>query len=231
MARLSSTNPFLFIGKPVKDEYGRQIGRVASFMVSPNGRVKGVFVEHGNGEFFHYPSNHFRTDDNDVVLMSPTNLRARTLCEEMPLIYRKDQALSGLLEKKRISSEMFNSIHKSFENALNQLKTDAQNILENLDKHVVRCNQQIKELRLAMLHLEIEHEIDKIDEKSYQTSMEMIQEGLKRAEAEKSDLEATRNKLSNMLSGRKAQTETESALMLPEPPVVVHVKNLSKPGS
>jgi hypothetical protein len=217
-----STNPFLFVGKPVRDEYGRQIGRVASFMVSLNGRVNGVLVARGDGEFFRYPSSQFIMNDDGVTLLSPTKQRAETLCDEMPLICLKNQALSGLLERKKISSEMFNSLHENFENALNQLKADAQTTLENLDKEVVRCSQQVIELRLAMLHLEVKHEIGEIDEKSYQTAIEMLQERLKRAEAEKGDLEAIRNKLSNMLSEKTSQTETEKktplALMLPEPP-------------
>jgi len=88
----------------------------------------------------------------------------------MPLIWRKDQALNELVEKKRIPPEMFDGLHKNFENALNQLKADAQTTLENLDKKVVRCGLHVTELRLAMLHLEIEHEIGEIDEKSYQTA-------------------------------------------------------------
>lgn len=222
-----STNPFLFVGKPVRDEYGRQIGRVASFIVSLNGRVNRVLVARGDGEFFRYPSNQFITDDDSVTLLSPTKQRAKTLCDEMPLVYLKDQALNGLLERKKVSSEMFNTLHRNFENALNQLKADAQTTLENLDKHFVRCGQCVIELRLAMLHLEVEHEIGEIDEKSYQTAMEMMQESLKRAEAEKGDLEAIRNKLSNTLLENITQTETEkkpppAALMLPEPTVMVN---------
>jgi len=229
----SSTNLFLFVGKPVRDEYGRQIGRVASFMLSLSGRVDGVLVERGDGEFFCYSSNHFMTDDDGVTLLLPTKQRAKTLCDEMPLIWRKDQALSELLGKKKIPSEMFDDLHKNFENTLNQLKADAQSILEDLDKEVVKCRQYVIELRLAMLHLEVQHEIGEIDEKSYQTAIEMLQESLKRAEAEKGDLEAIRNKLSNMLLEKTSQTETEkktppAALMLPEPPVMVNVRNLDK---
>jgi hypothetical protein len=223
-----STNPFLFVGKPVRDEYGRQIGRVASFMVSLSGRVNGVLVARGDGKFFRYPSGQFTTDDDGIMLLSPTKQRAKTLCDEMPLIWRKDQALNELVEKKKIPPEMFDDLHKNFENALNQLKADAQTTLENLDKQVVRCSQQLIELRLAMLHLEVEHEIGEIDEKSYQTAIAMLQESLKRAEAEKGDLEAIRNKVSNLLSEKASQTETErkpppAALMLPEPPFIVRL--------
>ncbi len=219
-----STNPFLLVGKPVRDEYGRQIGRVVSFMVSLNGSVNEVLLERGDGEFFRYPSSQFITDGDDVTRLSPTKQRANTLCDEMPLICLKEQALSGLLEMKKVSSEMFNTLHKNFENALNQLKADAQTTLENLDKQVVRCRQHVIELHLAMMHLEVEHEIGEIDEKSYQTAVEMLQESLRRAEAEIGDLEAIRNKLSSMVLEKAGQTETGEkppppTLMLPEPPL------------
>lgn len=228
-----STNPSLLVGKPVRDEYGRLIGRVASFMANLNGCLNEVLVKRGDGEFFRYPSSQFITDDDGVMLLSPTKQRAKTLCDEMPLICRKAQALSGLLERKKVSSEMFNSLHKNFENALNQLKADAQTTLEDLDKQSTRCRQHLIELRLAMLHLEVEHEIGEIDEKPYQTAIEMLQEGLERAEAEKGDLEAIRNKLSNMSLEKITQTETEkkpspAALTLPEPPLMVNVRNSSK---
>jgi hypothetical protein len=243
MAKLSSSNPFLFIGKPVRDEYGRQVGRIASFMVSPNGRVRGVFVEHGDGEFFRYPSNQLEIGDDGIVLLSGIKLRVKALCDEIPLIWRKDQALSELLEKKKIPSEMFNDLHKHFESALNQLKSNAKAALENVDKYIAKRAQQMKELQSAMIYLELEREIGKIDEKSYKTATEMIQEGLKWTSAEKSDLETIRNRLSNILLGEEPATiieaEEEKEVppappappTLPEPPVVVHVKSAAKPGS
>jgi len=244
MSKFSSSNPFLYIGKPVEDEYGRQVGRIASFSVAPNGRINGVFVEHGDGEFFRYSSNQLKTDDNGVVLLSRMKLRVRALCDEIPLIWRKDQALSELLEKKKIPSEMFNDLHKNFENALNQMRSDGKTTLENVNRHVAKCAQQVKELQSATVYLELEREIGKIDEKTYQTATEMIQGGLKWTNAEKSDLEAMRNKLSNILLGEETasimEAETEKRAppappappTLPEPPVVVHVKSAAaKPVS
>jgi len=241
MAKLSSSNPFLFIGKPVKDEYGRQVGRIASFMVSPNGRVNGVFVEHGDGEFFRYSTDQFEIGDDGIVLFSGIKLRVKVLCDEIPLIWRKDQALSELLEKKKIPPEMFNDLHKNFESALNQMKSDAKTTLENVDKHITKRAERVKELQSAMICLELEREIGKIDEKSYKTAAEMIQGGMKSTSAEKSDLEAVRNRLSNILLGEEtaiiAEAEKEvppsppAHPTLPEPPVVVHVKSAAKSSS
>jgi len=210
-------------------------------MVSPSGRVDGVFIEHGDGEFLSYPSDHFRIDNGDFVILPPIKLKARALCQEIPLIWRKDQALNELLEKKKIPSEMFEDLHKNFEGALNQLKVDAKSVLDDINKQTTKCTKQIQELHSALINLEIEREIGRIDAESYQRSLEMIQGGLKSVNAEKSDFEMLRNKLSNMLIGEKkaeapetpAQKEAQEATApasptLPEPPVVVHVKSPDK---
>ena len=211
-------------------------------MVSPNGHVNGVFIEHGDGEFFRYSPNQLEISDDGIVLLSGIKLKVKALCDEIPLIWRKDQALSELLEKKRVPPEMFKDLHKHFESALNQLKSDAKTTLENVDKYIAKRAQQMKELQSAMICLELEREIGKIDEESYKTAAEMIQEGLRWTSAEKSDLEATRNRLSNILLGEepttivKAEAEEEGPAppappTLPEPPVVVHVKSTAEPGS
>jgi chromosome segregation ATPase len=233
------------VGKPVKDEYGRSIGRIVSFAVNPIGRVTSVFLKHEDGEFRKYSSEQFRVEGDNIVLLPSIKLRVKTLCDEIPLIWRKEQALNELLEKKKVPSELYNELQRTFEGALNQLKTDAQTTMDNIDKYIARCNKQIRELNSALIHLEIEREIGRIDENSYQTAIEMIQDGLKWANAEREDLEALKNQLSNMLLGETptiepqqqeeplqetletqetSETQESTSPPLPEPPVVVHVK-------
>ena len=211
--------------------------------MTPTGRVDGIFIEHGDGEFLSYPSDRFRIDNGDFVILPPIKLRAKTLCQEIPLIWRKDQALNELLEKKRVPPEMFDDLHKSFEGALNQLKAEAKTVIDDINKQTAKCTKQIQELHSALINLEIEREIGRTDDQSYQKALGIIQWGLKGVNAEKSDLEALKNKLSNMLLGEKivkapetpTKKETQEATApasptLPEPPVVVHVKNPNKQG-
>jgi len=232
-----SPKPFLFIGKPVRDEYGRQIGRIASFMVKPNGQIDGVFVEHGDGEFLRYPSDQFKIDGESIVILPSIKLKVKSLCNEIPLIWRKDQALSALSKKKRFPSDLFDVLHRNFEGALGQLKKDAQATLDSIDKQITKGDQQIKDLHSALINLEIEREIGRINDNAYQTAMGIIQQGLKQANTEKSDLEAMRKKLSNIILGETPEetptttTQEEEKEMeappdtqLPEPPVVVDVK-------
>jgi hypothetical protein len=176
--------------------------------------------------------------------LPPLKLKAKTLCQQIPLIWRKDQALNELVDKKKIPPEMFDDLHKNFEGALNQLKSDARTVMDDIDNQSAKCTKQIQELHSALINLEIEREIGRIDDESYQNALGIIQWGLKGVNAEKSDLEALKSKLSNMLLGEKTvktpetptQNETQEATTpasptLPEPPVVVHVRNPNKQSS
>ncbi len=250
----SISNPFLFVGKQIKDEYGRQIGRVASFKVTPTGRIEGIFVEHGDGEFLSYASDQIKLDNGDLVISPPLKLKAKALCNEIPLIWRKDRALNELVEKKKIPPEMYDDLHSTFEGALNQLKDNAKVLTESIDNEVDRCNKQIHSLHSALINLEIEREIGRLNGDSYEKALGIIQWGLKGVNAEKSDLEALKSKLSNLLLGEQTvkapettapeapqtespeQTEIPEApapvsTNLPEPPVVIHVRNPSKESS
>ncbi len=242
----SISNPFLFVGKEIKDEYGRQIGRVASFKVTPTGRIDGIFVEHGDGEFLSYASDQIKIDNGNLVISPPLKLKAKALCNEIPLIWRKDRALNELVEKKKIPPEMYDDLHRTFEGALIQLKDNAKGLVTQIDSQVDSCNKQINELHSALINLEIEREIGRLTSDSYEKALGMIQWGLKGVNAEKSDLEALKNKLMNLLLGEENQktpkiiptkspepTEIQNppapvSPNLPEPPVIVHVRNPSK---
>jgi hypothetical protein len=245
-----SQNPnlFLSVGKQVKDEYGRGLGKVASFALTPNGKFDAVFIEQGDGKFLKRSVEHLKFDGTDVILISKIKSQTNVFCDQIPLIWRKDQALKELSDKKKISKELYEELHANFSGALNQLKSEAQNLIEELDKEIARCDNEIRELNYALVHLEIEHEIGKIDDQSYRTAFAIIQENFKRVNMEKSDLELTNNKLSNILLGEtpkvgeqekskvnveeplKEFASTSNAPELPEPPVVVYVKEIGKAG-
>jgi chromosome segregation ATPase len=126
---------------------------------------------------------------------------------------------------------MFTELHKNFEGALSQLRTDAQSNLKSIDEQIIKCNSQVRDLNSALIHLEIEREIGRLDESAYGTALQIVQDGLKRVHSEKTDLESLRNQLSNLLLGDTPTLDREPETTrppLPEPPVVVHLKGTTK---
>ncbi len=240
---------FISIGKQVKDEYGRTMGRVTSFAVNPNGTVNSVYIEQGNGRLVKYPAERLKVDESETILLSKIKREATTFCDQIPLIWRKNQALKGLVEKNKISPEVYDDLHKSFEGVLDQLKSESQNLTEEINKETTRCAQEIKNLNYALVNLEIEHEIGQIDDQSYQTAFAIIQKCLKGTKMKRNDLETIKSELSNILIGdtlpqteheakeepaeesmahKEASTSPTKPHGLPEPPVVVYVKEVGE---
>jgi hypothetical protein len=240
-------NLFLSVGKQVKDEYGRVIGKIASFAVTPRGRFEDVFIERGDGKFSKHSVDYLKVDGSEITLLSNIQSDASILCDHIPLLWRKDQALGELYAKKKIDQDLYNQLHTAFEGALTQLKSEAKAIQEETEKEIAKCWEMIKSLNYAIVHIEIEHEIGKMNDQSYGTAFSMLQDNLKKVNVEKSDLEVTRNKLSNTLLGDKpsilgktatkqveappkAASPVQVSPGLPEPPVVVYVKEIGKTG-
>ena len=237
---MSNSNLFLSIGKPIKNEYGRVIGKVASFALTPNGKFDAVYVEFGDGQFTKQPMESLRFNGAEITFISKIKNQAGTLCDHIPLIWRKDEALKDLLEKKKITPEVCQDLHTSFTNVLTQLKKDAQVIIDESVIEIERCIEEISSLSYAIANLEIEHEIGKVDEENYRSAFALLQDTLRRATTEKTDFELTKSKLSSVLLGDQSQgtlktnkvyaEQVSNASRLPEPPVVVYVKEIGKAG-
>jgi hypothetical protein len=240
---MSNSNLFLSLGKPIKNEYGKIIGKVASFALTPNGKFDAVFIEFGDGQFSKHPFENLRFNGSEVTFLSKIKSHANILCDEIPLIWRKDQAVKDLNDKKKILPELFQELHKSFESILIQLKKDAQVIIDEAAVEIARCEEEIKSLSYAIANLELEHEIGQVDDETYKTAFQLLQDSLRRATTEKTDYELTKSKVSSILLGDSAsQTPKASKVYaehvtnqaapseLPEPPVVVYVKEIGKAG-
>ncbi|HUK84581.1 MAG TPA: CdvA-like protein [Candidatus Acidoferrum sp.] len=241
---MSNSNLFLYIGKPIKNDYGRIIGKVASFALTPDGKFDAVYVEFGDGQFTKQPMENLRFNGADVTFVTKIKTQAGSLCDHIPLIWRKDEALKDLLEKKKITPDVFQDLHNSFGTVLTQLKKDAQVIIDESAVEIERCRDEITSLSYAIANLEIEHEIGKVDEETYKTAFALLQETLKRASSEKTDYEMTKSKVSSVLLGDQSQVpkstkiyaehvinnSNDAASKLPEPPVVVYVKEIGKAG-
>ncbi len=238
---MSNSNLFLSIGKPIKNEYGRIIGKVASFALSPNGKFEAVYVEFGDGQFSKQPMESLRFNGAEITFISKIKSQAGTLSDHIPLIWRKDEALKDLVDKKKITQEVYQDLHNSFSNVLTQLKKEAQVIIDESLIEIERCQEEMTSLSYAVANLEIEHEIGKVDEQNYQAAFALLQETIKRVQSERADFEQTKSKLSSVLLGDQTQAKpivnkvyaeqvNPVATKLPEPPVVVYVKEIGKAG-
>jgi hypothetical protein len=206
----NNSNLFLSIGKPIKDEYGRTVGKVASFALTPSGKFDGVYIESNDGKFLKQSMENLKFNGAEVTFTSTLKSQASVLCDQIPLIWRKSQALKDLAEKRKISPDLYQELRNNFDGVLSQLKKDAQELSDEANREIARCNQEIKILGYAVVNLELEHEIGQVDDEAYKSAFAMLQENLKRANTEKNDIELTKSKLSNIVLGDSSKPEQKT---------------------
>ena len=146
----------------------------------------------------------------EVTFTSTLKSRASILCDQIPLIWRKNQALKDLAEKRKISPDLYQELRNNFDAVLNQLKRDAQELQDETNKEIARCNEELKTLGYAVVNLELEHEIGQVNDEAYQSAFTLLQENLKRANTEKSAIELTKSKLSNIMLGDTSKLEPKT---------------------
>lgn len=241
------SNLFLSIGRPVKDEYGRSVGKIVCFATAPSGKIESAFIEQSDGRFTKQPMEYLVFNGADVTFLSKVKTRASSFIDQIPFIWRKDKALRDLVDKKKINPVLYQELHNSFSTVLSQLRKDAQIIIDETIQGITRCEEELTTLSYSVLYLELEHEIGKITDQAYQASFAQLQETLRRTTSEKADLEGIKSKLNNILLGetpvvaepklpeQKTKVYAEkvpetSHSELPEPPVVVYVKEVGKAG-
>ena len=146
MSTNSNPNLFLSIGKPVKDEYGRPVGKIVSFALTINGKFDSAFIELSDGKFIKQPIEQLTFNGTDVIYNSKIKTQTNMFCDQIPFIWRKDQALRELVGKGKIPQDMYNELHNNFDNVLNQLKNDAQVLQDEIAQNMTRCNEESRAL-------------------------------------------------------------------------------------
>ena len=194
---------FSIIGKILKDEYGREIGKVISVTTAPNSEIKEILVS-AKGRFTSYPREQIViNEEGEPILLTEIKLKTATLCDEIPLIWKKCGVLENLLKEGKIPHETYKEFHEEFEKAKEKLKMEAEKTIEEIEKLEKACDERFRKLQLSKTNLEIEYAIGKIKDEIYELSIKDIVNELNNTLKEREDLEKMRSWLSNLLLGEK----------------------------
>ena len=198
------------IGKKLKDENKREIGRISSFLIDSSGRVEEVLVEDSKGQFVKYPVERLKIDQNEVSLASRVDREIGPLSEKFPIISKRRRVLEELSKKKVIPPQIYKNLCKEFDKALKEMKSIAQNLLEDMDRQVKDQEDYIRTLQLARAFLEIEHAMDTIDDEVYRQSTTSLLREVKNASRRKLSLLSTKDKVSSVLLSKEEEPVDES---------------------
>ncbi|MEM1550695.1 MAG: PRC-barrel domain-containing protein [Candidatus Bathyarchaeia archaeon] len=187
------------IGKPLKDENGKEIGRIVSFVIDSSGTVKEALVESKGEVLIRYPIERLKNTQEDVFLVLEVERRVEKICEKMPILAKKREILDSLFKNKEILPEIYESLGAEMDKSINELEIEAQNLLREIDCEVQRQEDLIKTLYLARTFLEMEHGVGNVRDEIFRQSLLSILREIKYASYRKMNLLKIKEKISSLV--------------------------------
>jgi hypothetical protein len=202
------------VGKKVKDESGKETGKIVSFLIDSSGEAKEALVETNYDQLVRYPVNLLKTGRDGVSVVSDLDKKVEVLSEQLPTIRKKRKVLDKLAEDKLIPSGVNESLCKEFDKTLKEMKSEAQEVLEDMDKQVKAQDEQLKTLQLARAFLEIEHDIGTLNDEIYQQSIISVLKEVKNTQQRKLSLLRAKDEVMNALQEEEEEPKKKQT---PEP--------------
>jgi hypothetical protein len=202
------------VGKSVKET-----GKIVSFLIDSLGQAKEVLVETNYGQLVRYPVDLLEVGRDEVSVVSDVDKKVEVLSEQLPTIRKKRKILDKLAENKVIPSGIQESLCREFDKTLKEMKSEAQGVLEDMEKQVKAQDEQLKTLQLARAFLEIEHGIGTVSDEIYQQSLMSVLREVKNAQQTKLSLLRAKDKVTDALKEEKEEPKKE-----PRPESVAELK-------
>jgi len=181
-----------FLGKPIEDAMGRQIGKLVGLIADIKDEVTAIQVAQNNGEVAQYPINFVKLFDTHAVLLQTWHIEAEDLRREHDIIRRKSQALDLLLKDGDIVQEEYKQLRGSYEELAKKISDKRETLLDTLKSIESKLEQQIRDLQMALTNNKMLYASSEIDEQTYRTVTESIRSALEIARKEKKDVDNTR---------------------------------------
>ncbi len=177
-----------YLGRIVRDPYGRSIGHLVSFYSDSDGYVTGLEVSFGDTVFREIDIARFKLGSDGVVLEPEWLFLAKRVERKLEILRRRREAVEELYSKKEIQRHAYELFKKRFEDALVKAKEEARRVKTVLVKRKHELEDTIVELEKAISYIKISYIAGEISEKTYKTAVDQLRKHLESAMQEKSDV-------------------------------------------
>lgn len=185
-----------FMGKRVRDTYGRYVGFVVGISTDPFGEFKGIALDSGQSGFIEIPRACMEMD-GEVLKMTPTwRKEAEKYSKERKLVLSRAQAVEELLKEGEITDDEYSETLKIYEGYDSKLQEVSKRLEVKLKRRHQELEREARDLKRMSTNIKIQFKSGEVDAESFRASLQYSTIMRDRVEKEKNDLVSTFNSLS-----------------------------------
>jgi len=177
-----------FLGKDLRDTYGRKIGKIIGLGIDDFGELKALHIEHGSGNLGQYPCDHIIINKDEVVLIPEWKVSSELIQKELDRVARRIQALGDLLKDQQIPGNIYEELRRKQAATLAELKRRREDLAEGLRRRSGQIDRQVDELIRFLVGVKMEYKAGIVDDKALAVACDAIEPNLRPLIEEKKDL-------------------------------------------
>jgi len=224
-----------FVGKTVKDPYGKDLGKLVGVTSSIKGEIDNVSIELYNGDFANYSSRQLSVNGTVLSLVQDWAVEAEEITKELDLLRRRDNALNELSISGDVEETMYKQLKGQFRQARDDLLKSSEATADKLAETSQKLDEQIKLIQAIMANNKMHYSSGELGEEAYNLANESIQNGLRHFSSEKKNIE---DKINSLIASRDSAEDIGTSGIEPqtkptpvaEPTVLTKTAGLTKTG-
>ncbi len=179
-----------FLGKPIRDIYGRNLGNIVGIILDERGGVGAIGIERGDGGFAKYFTENVLIRGEDLLLVPSWKVTAEKFQRGMTHAERRIDALDQLYGSGKITARAYKDVKTSYESVVNERNNARENLMMELKNRSTDLAGESNELEVFLANVEVQHLTGELDEESYGLAVGSLKLAFNRMIAEKNDIES-----------------------------------------
>ncbi|MBM3897351.1 MAG: hypothetical protein FJ358_02350 [Thaumarchaeota archaeon] len=210
-----------YMGKRVRDVYGRYVGFVVGINKDPFGDLRSIGVDSGERGLAEFPGQCVSADGDSLVLLPGWKVDADRFKRETLLVNNRLQGVEDLIKESEITQEEYQDFQKVYQGYRAKLDEIKKVLDEKIKRRFQELDRELRDIKKLTTNVKLQFKSGEIDAESFRASLQYASVMKERVEKEKSDISATvslLNSTAQTVQGqpiRQEKIETQSEMEAP----------------
>lgn len=178
-----------FLGQNVRDEYGRNLGKLIAVFADVSGNVEAVEIALNDYELVKVEANRLVRAPDALIVLPEWKVMAIDVENRLDRVKKRIRSLEELNRKGMIPTHAYEEMRKKLEAEYKKIKDESTKIREVLKGKISELEDQIIRYERAITNIYVLYMSNEISEQSYKASMDFMRNAKSRCLDEKKDVE------------------------------------------
>ncbi len=194
-----------YMGKRVRDVYGRYVGFVVGLTKDPFGDLRSIGVDSGERGLVEFPGQCVNADGDSLVLLPGWNVDSDKFKRETLLVNNRTQAVEDLIKEGEITREEYQEFQKVYQDYRAKLNEVKKVLDEKIKRRLMDLDRESKDIKRLTTNVKVQFKSGEVDAESFRASLQYTSVMKERVDKERSDISTT----VSLLNSKAQMVQTE----------------------